>query len=480
MRSRFISVVVALVAVSLALSTATSRAEECSASIVSFTPAGHGISGKETIYLVTLAVDPDVTTAEFVVHFGAKGPDVTFNAPVTHTKTSNFSGSSWLRLSPPADKAAISLSSITKFGESQPCMTPTAQPVKVSANAGAETVYDDSHLHDNLDDDSSGHALAADANFKGKVPPDYPYEAKMENVMGAVAVEVEVGPQGGAPLRAWVRWAEVSGDSALLIAPSLTAANRSTFTAPMLDGRTQSRNYSVIYTFWLDEGTPMSFPTDDFDGCPLELEDSRVAPPVGVDPNAWYFVDAKATSGDISSATIAIRDNAGRIARYPWPISLRGPTSDDRHSTASATFNWSEQNVNGMWVDQVTTSSGSTFRCNPNIDEPKAIPSAVGSSRFLSGKPLDILGLEPTLRAQFTHEVLPVYPKAADGTREAGHVTIDSIVDATGHVVDAFVTRSSGLDSLDASAMSAALASAYVPAAAGAVRAYELTYRFVP
>jgi len=78
------------------------------------------------------------------------------------------------------------------------------------------------------------------------------------------------------------------------------------------------------------------------------------------------------------------------------------------------------------------------------------------------------------------HEVLPAYPKGLDGARAAGHVTVDSIVDATGHVIDAFVTRSSALDYLDAAAMNAALASTYRPAASGAVRAYELTYRFVP
>jgi hypothetical protein len=40
--------------------------------------------------------------------------------------------------------------------------------------------------------------------------------------------------------------------------------------------------------------------------------------------------------------------------------------------------------------------------------------------------------------------------------------------------------RRATVDDLDAAAMKAALASTYEPAAAGAVRAYELTYRFVP
>ncbi|HYK53283.1 MAG TPA: TonB family protein, partial [Candidatus Eremiobacteraceae bacterium] len=125
-------------------------------------------------------------------------------------------------------------------------------------------------------------------------------------------------------------------------------------------------------------------------------------------------------------------------------------------------------------------SRGAIIDCNRNIDEPGRIASAIGSTRFISGKPLDILGLEPMERAQFTHEVVPAYPKGADGNRTAGHLTIDSIVDGSGRVIDAFVTSSSGIDYLDAAAMKAALASTYEPAPAGAVRAYQLTYRFVP
>src|SRR5690242_3233390 len=83
---------VAFIVTALVLTTQTSRAEECSASIDSFTLAGHGISGRESIYLVTLNVDPDVTNAEFVVHFAASGPNVAFDTPVAHDKTSKLTG----------------------------------------------------------------------------------------------------------------------------------------------------------------------------------------------------------------------------------------------------------------------------------------------------------------------------------------------------------------------------------------------------
>ena len=479
MLARLLSSSVVLVILSLALSPEPARAEECPASIAAFTTAGHGLSGKEAIYLITLNVDPDVTNAEFVVNFSATGPNVTFDTPVTHNRASKFTGWSWLRLSPPADAATISLASVTKFGESQPCVPAAAQPTSITTSNGAETIYDDSHPHFDLADATVGHLLAADANFKGKVAPDYPEIAKWQNVMGTVDVEVEIGPQGGAPQRAWVRWAEATGESQLLADPSLYAANRSTFTAPIVDGRPQSRDYAILYTFSLGDG-PTRFPSDDFDGCPLELVNARVAPPSGADLNAWYFFEAVATSGNVSSATIAVQDNAGRIARYPWPVALQGPTNEDHYSSAAAAFNWAEVDIKGMWVDQVTTASGVSIHCNPNVDEPKTIASAVGSTRFISGKALDILGLQPTPRSRFVHEVLPAYPKSADGTRAAGHVTVDTLVDATGHVADAFVTGSSGLNSLDAAAMNAALASTYQPSTAGAVRAYELTYRFVP
>jgi hypothetical protein len=52
---------IAFVAVSLALSSQVSHAADCSASIAGFSSVGHGLSGKEAIYLVTLDVDPDVT-----------------------------------------------------------------------------------------------------------------------------------------------------------------------------------------------------------------------------------------------------------------------------------------------------------------------------------------------------------------------------------------------------------------------------------
>jgi TonB family protein len=478
MPARRLLLSVAFVLSALVLTTHASRAEECSASIDSFAPAGHGISGKESIYLVTLNDDPDVTNAEFVVHFATSGPNVTFNVPVTHDKTSNLIGWSWLRLSPPADDATLSLASVAKFGESQPCITPSSQATHATANDGEEAIYDDSRLHADLSYVGSGSHTPDSSS--GKMPPIYPLQAKMENIMGTVAVEIEVGPRGGAPLRAWVRWADTTGESDLLSQPSLNAANASKFVAPTIDGRPTTREYSILYTFSMGDAAPR-FPDDEFGGCPLELVNARVAPPSGTDPNAWYFLNARAKSGDITSALIAVEDEYGRVARYPWnQLSLRSPSIDETFSTASALFNSPDPNMSAAWVVQVTNSRGATIVCDRNVDEPGRIASAVGSTRVISGKPLDILGLEPMERARFAHEVMPVYPQSADGTRAAGHVTIDSIVDATGHVIDSFITRSSGLDYLDASAMKAALASTYEPAASGAVRAYELTYRFVP
>jgi len=478
MVARFSMLSIAFVILSLTFTAETARADECTASIASFALAGHGLSGKEAIYLATLNVDSDVTNAEFVVHFGATGPDVTFDTPVLHYKSSKVSGVSWLRLSPPAVGATISLASVTKFGETQRCIVSSAVPTPVEVFTGPETIYDDSKPHTDLSD--VGYSmLARDSDFTKKAFPEYPYFAREENVMGEVLIEVEVGTQGGPAERAWVRWIEATGQSDLLEKPSLDAAHSSTFTAPVEDGRPTSRDYLILYTYSLD--SPIRLAPDTFDGCPLEIEDARVAPPSDSDPNAWYFFNARAMSGKIASAVIAIQDTYGRIARYPWqPLTLTGPTIGRSDSIAAAAFNWSDTDVKGIWVDQVTTTSGSIVHCNQNIDEPKTLSLTNGLSRFMSGRPLDILGLEPMQHAMFTHEILPAYPTAADGTRAAGHVTVDTIVDSTGHVVDAFLTWSSGLDYLDAAAMKAAIASTYQPAAAGAVRAYGMTYRFVP
>src|SRR5215469_7936243 len=100
MRVRSIPVGVAAIALFLGLSTSTSHAEECTASISSFAQVGYGISGKEAIYLAALDVDPDVTNAELVVHFGVSGPNVTFDVQVMHNKSSMAVAWSWLRLSP--------------------------------------------------------------------------------------------------------------------------------------------------------------------------------------------------------------------------------------------------------------------------------------------------------------------------------------------------------------------------------------------
>ncbi|HET9343181.1 MAG TPA: hypothetical protein VFO25_09740 [Candidatus Eremiobacteraceae bacterium] len=78
---------IAFVALALALSPQTSRAEECSASIAAFSAAGHGLSGKETMYRVTLDVEPDVTGAEFVIH-GNSAPDTKLDEVVTHHRSS--------------------------------------------------------------------------------------------------------------------------------------------------------------------------------------------------------------------------------------------------------------------------------------------------------------------------------------------------------------------------------------------------------
>jgi len=478
----------ALVAVSLALSSQISLAADCSASITSFTIAGRGISGRELMYRITLQTDSDVAAAEFAVHSAASA-DVKADATVTRASTPPFAHQAWLTLSSAAAPTGVSLSSITKNAQNVLCAAPSAPPTPLTMFDGRMTVYDDSHPHPDLNDGSSRNdGLAHDANFKTKVSPEYPEMARQEGIDGAVMVEVEIGPQGGSPIAAWVRMLDMagSGDGSSLAKASLEAARTSTFTAAVVDGRPQARDYLIIYTFSLSSpsGGPPSYslsPRSFDDRCPLSLNDVRMAAPAAGDQDATYFIRVSAKSSEVTSAIIGIEDDAGHVALYPWPaVALDGPTSGEKYSTGGAVLTWPHQNVDAMWIDEATTTSCAAVKCSSGIVEPIPIAGAASTLRFTSRTTPDAVGIIGAPKAHFVREVWQAYPSESDGDRAAGHVAIDGIVDSTGHVVEAFVTHSSGLDDLDKAAMDAATYSTYAPASPGGLTAFETVYRFVP
>lgn len=477
------SSIVCIVA-SIVLSAQVSEAADCSASISAFSIAGRGVSGRESIYRVALQADPSVTGAEFAVH-PLSAADLKADVAVTHAKSTPSTGYAWLTFPASVNPATISMTSITKLGSSGPCTPQAAPPVAVSPFVGPTTVYDDSHPHADLSDATIAHeTVELDADFKDRAYPDYPMMAREEEITGNVVVEIEVGPTGGSPLRQWVRWADPAGDpQGLLAQASLDAAKSSTFSPPVADGRPQSQDYLIVYTFSLGNGGGWRQPDSsiyNFDGCPLELTNSLEIAPSTADPSAHYIMHFTARSPANASVVLAIENDAGRVALYPWSgLTFMPPTGESKLLTATATLSWLDPHVKAMWVEQVSTSGGTTTSCGPNIDEPELVAESP-SLRFERGQTAASVGIEPAPPPQYTQEVWPKYPIEPDGKRAAGHVTIDGLNDATGLVVDAWITRSSGLDDLDNAAMDAAIASKYQPPAKGALAAFETTYRFVP
>lgn len=471
---------------------------DCSASIASFSLAGHGASGHESTYVVKLDAGADVDIADFIIestepHASHKAVWLEHDAPTSSLTTSiSESASAWLALPTSLTPSAIALASITMHGQSAPCVPQGSLPIRLTSVEGETTIYDDSHPHSDLGEAlGTNDVVARDADFSRKAEPDYPERAMEEGIMADVAVEVGVGPTGGRPASAWVRWTDThgTGDGSVLADAALAAARASTFTAPMRDGRSQSRSYKIIYTFSLagsDGPPPPNPPTlplasvDSFNDCPLEIDDSRVVSPTASDPAAWYFFRAYSQFGAVSSAVVAVEDQRGHVTAYPWPaISLYGPTGDEKYPGASGILEATGPDVRAMWVEQATLSGGMTVNCTPDIDEPLPVNDGLPTRRLATGA-ANVSGVEEAPPARYSHEVLPLYPTEADGKRAAGHVTIDGIVDSAGRVVEAFVTSSSDLDDLDKAAMDAATASTYGPAAKGSFVAFETTYRFMP
>jgi TonB family protein len=402
---------------------------------------------------------------------------------VTHYRSSPFNTSyAWLTLRVTQDPSGISLVSTSKQNGASPCDVTSATTSPTTFD-GPVTVYDDSHAHTDLSDATIGREVEArDANFKSRVAPHYPGMAMEMGVEGSVTVEIAIGPQGGSPQAAWVRSVDDGpGQFADEFSQaSLAAAQASTFTPPIVDGRPHELHYLIVYTFSIGSGQGR-FPTPRSNGCPVSLGSLREIAPTQSDANARYFFDVSETGKNAVSAVIAIEDQQGRIARYPWSaLTFHRPPDSRAFPTAEGTMNWPDPHVRAMWVDEVTASDGSTTHCSPDIEEPELVAGGDAAVRLITGAPPGLLGIEPVGQPQFEREVWPEYPAASDGTRAAGHVTIDAFVGGDGKVVDAFVTGSSGLAYLDKAAVDAAIASTCQPASKGTARAYELTYRFVP
>jgi protein TonB len=87
--------------------------------------------------------------------------------------------------------------------------------------------------------------IVVDARFANRIQPDYPQIARDQNIAGTAVVLVTVGPKGNVISQ---RLEKSAGHPALDQA-ALSAASRSSFLPPKIDGKPATETYRVVYTF---------------------------------------------------------------------------------------------------------------------------------------------------------------------------------------------------------------------------------------
>jgi TonB family protein len=87
--------------------------------------------------------------------------------------------------------------------------------------------------------------IVVDARFANRIQPDYPEIAREQSAAGTAIVLVTVGPKGNVISQ---RLEKSAGHPALDQA-ALSAAARSSFLPPKIDGRPATETYRVVYTF---------------------------------------------------------------------------------------------------------------------------------------------------------------------------------------------------------------------------------------
>jgi len=454
----------------------------CPVALQSLALAGKGASGHSVMYLATAAVASPAQSSARVEIRTASGSE---------TQTLAFepgaAGAAKLWFSR-ADANAVSakiLSVESADGAVTKC-TGAAVAIAPPGENAIVTVYDDAQPRSGLPDEAEFQHTRKlkGSDIRTKVQPEYPEHAQETNLVGAVDVEIVIDA-AGKPAYAWVRDRETTNNTTEFDQPSLYAALHSTYVPTMQDGRPIVKAYLIEYTYMLDSdmtgSPPTPRPIDEHDLCPLVISNMRVENSDTRDAKAWYSFSLDAEDAKPTSAVIGIRDSKGAVTGLAWNnFHLGTVASDPKSWYTTGTFNWDGPPITSAWVDQVTMADGKTGTCQPVIAAPENLFEATSTPRVLAGDPLPLIPVQAMRPAAFSREVWPAYPAGADGQRAAGHVNVEVIVDQSGRVREAFVTKSSGVNQLDVAALDAAEASTYKAAPAGGVTLYGFTYRFVP
>ncbi|HXM18864.1 MAG TPA: energy transducer TonB [Candidatus Tumulicola sp.] len=88
-----------------------------------------------------------------------------------------------------------------------------------------------------------------DAMFLNKVSPAYPDFCKESGIQGVVIVLVTLGPDG----RVLDARVEQPAGCGALDQAALEAARKSTYTAPMVNGKPATQTYRIVYTFQMGD-----------------------------------------------------------------------------------------------------------------------------------------------------------------------------------------------------------------------------------
>lgn len=480
------------------LACSPAQAAPCPLTIQSLTLAGRGAGGKAVMYSISATIAGPTPTSAILLLHTRKGstsiawPNVTPESPPPHERSAIASPSPMPTSSPEATmwferKAEDTLDVTVLTAGGVACDSPTTPLTTSTTGFPVVSVYDDANHHNSLPERSPlDHvAMITDAAFAKKEPLQYPEMAQDEDISGTVVVGVVIGTDGKASY-AWVRARDVSpGGEKLLDGPAIWSALNSTYVPMRADGRPATSMYDIQYVYKLDSpGAGASKPDgiDLYNQCPVVLESLRVSVSDRSDHTQWYTfgVNTKGINRPVS-VVIGVRDAQRKTTGFIWnPIPLQQDANYPIWWSAVGSFNWSGPPLTLAWVDQATMRNGTVVNCKPVSDAPFNLADGTEFPRYVAGDPLPLLSVQQVQPARFTREVWPEYPVGKNGARDGGFAVVQTVVDETGTIREAFLTQSSGVRSLDSAALYAATSSDYQSAVPGGVALYEAVYQFVP
>jgi TonB family protein len=290
--------------------------------------------------------------------------------------------------------------------------------------------------------------------FVHRTEPTYPPEAVRAGIGGHVDVEVDVSALGTASNEVV---ANSSGYPPLDEA-AVAATTASTYREPETAARPAPTQYLVPYTFTLGLGRTTIADT----ACRVRITRGWLIGLNRVAGDNLYEIGLQSARSDVTSVDITLEKGDAlpptTFGDLRWRRRADGTFETAVYALVGGGL------VGAVRLESVDLSKSPSLNCAPyTIVTWDHTAGALEAGTMPTQPPVATSpnSVQVVLPAVFVHRAWPQYPASATSGYLSGIVTVVVDVDASGKASSASVYRSSGAQSLDAAAMTAALASSY-------------------